>query len=348
MGFRWDGSWTQIPVQVDERDTKTFTTVYNGAVSSSVTELFYTNPNTWTGADSDPTFDVNDELAFMSQDAGGQAPSTSTPAHTVAGSGVQLKINDPLASADQGWVYLFRSDGSLDPAAGRAYVTYAFSLDSGEYKSTYTLGDTHPALAGNPENSSVTTANYAVHFGDRWQEDGLSINVGGATDADILDRHKALFAPGNCGRSEDTFDGYINTSPIEGAFVANKSGPVRAIRSVVGANSGPRTQRDEIFYAQREDIETELRVHAIPSIMDLWDYSPAASGMTYYNDLNLGGVTIDGVPDNPALGQIHWQMVTGAQGSVVAAAGFDRYPRLHVHVVLRRQQREPQHAVHRR
>jgi hypothetical protein len=319
VGFRWDGSWTQIPVQVDERDTKTFTTVYNGAVSSSVTELFYTDPNTWTGADSDPTFDVNDELAFMSQDAGGQAPSTSTPAHTVAGSGVQLKINDPLASADQGWVYLFRSDGSLDPAAGRAYVTYAFSLDSGEYKSTYTLGDTHPALAGNPENSSVTTANYAVHFGDRWQEDGLSINVGGATDADILDRHKALFAPGNCGRSEDTFDGYINTSPIEGAFVANKSGPVRAIRSVVGANSGPRTQRDEIFYAQREDIETELRVHAIPSIMDLWDYSPAASGMTYYNDLNLGGVTIDGVPDNPALGQIHWQMVTGAQGSVVAA-----------------------------
>ncbi len=323
VAFRWDGAWTQIPVQVDERDTKTFTTVYNGAISSSTTELFYTDPNTWTGADSDPTFDANDEVAFMSKDAGGQAPSFTPPPNTVAGYGVQITVNDPLAPADHGWVYLFRSDGTLDPAAGQSYVTYDFSLDSGDYKTTYTLGDTHPALAGNPENSTVTTPNYALHFGDRWQDDALNITVGGATGVDILDRHKPMFAPGVCGRSEDTFDGYINTSPIEGAFVANISGPVRAIRSVVGANSGPRTERDEIFYAQREDIRTELRVHAIPSIMDLLDYSPDASGMTYYNDLNTGGVTIDGVPDSPALGQITWQMVTGAQGSLVISGKSD-------------------------
>ena len=92
VGFRWDGAWTQIPVQIDERDTKTFTTVYDGAVSSSsITELFYTDPATWTGADSDPTFDADDELAFMSQDAGGQAPSSSAPSHTIAGSAVQTQ-----------------------------------------------------------------------------------------------------------------------------------------------------------------------------------------------------------------------------------------------------------------
>ncbi len=33
VGFRWDGAWTQIPVQVDQRDTKTFTTVYNGVIT---------------------------------------------------------------------------------------------------------------------------------------------------------------------------------------------------------------------------------------------------------------------------------------------------------------------------
>jgi hypothetical protein len=233
---------------------------------------------------------------------------------------VEIAVTDPLAPADQGWVYLFRSDGSLDPAAGQSYIGYTFSLNSGAYEATYTLGDTHPALAGNPENSTITSPNYSYHFGDRWQEDQMKISVGGATNVDILDRHKPMFAPGSCGRTEDTFDGYIDTLPIDGAFVANKSGPVRAIRSFVGANSGPRTQRDEIFYAQRQDIRTYLRVHAIPSIMDFFDYSPAASGMTYYNDLNTGGVTIDGVPDNPVAGPITWQMVTGAQGTVVMAA----------------------------
>ncbi len=322
VAFRYDGAWTQIPAQVDERDVKTFTTVYNGAVASSVTELFYTDANTWTGADSDLTFDANDEIAFMSTDAGGLVPLPSLPPNSVAGSGVQITVTDPLAPSQHGWVYVFRSDGSLDPGAGQSYVSYTFSLNSGNYKTTYTLGDTHPALAGNPENSTITSANYTYHSGDRWQEDQMRISVGGATNVNILDRHKPMFAPGNCVRTEDTFDGYINTTPIEGAFVANKSGPVRAIRSFVGANSGPRTERDEIFYAQRQDIRTELRVHAIPSIMDFFDYSSAASGMTYYDDLNTSGVTIDGVPDSPTPGPIQWQMVTGAQGTVVMSGAI--------------------------
>ncbi|MDP9237544.1 MAG: hypothetical protein M3P30_09145 [Chloroflexota bacterium] len=299
---------------------KSFTTVYNGVVTSSVTELFYADPDTWTGADSDPTLDTNDEVTFMSMDAGGKPPSLAPPPNTVAGSGVQVAVTDPLAPSQHGWVYLFQSDGSLDPGAGQSYVSYTFSLNSGNYKTTYTLGDTHPALAGNPENSTITSPSYTYHFGDRWQEDQMKVSIGGATNVDILDRHKPMFAPGTCGRTEDTFDGYINTSPIEGAFVANKSGPVRAIRSFAGANSGPRTQRDEIFYAQRQDIRTALRVHAIPSIMDFFDYSPAASGMSYFNDLNTAGVTIDGVPDSPVAGAIQWQMVTGAQGTVVMSA----------------------------
>jgi hypothetical protein len=54
--------------------------------------------------------------------------------------------------------------------------------------------------------------------------------------------------------------------------------------------------------------------------MDFFDYSPAAAGMTYFNDLNTGGVTIDGVPDSLTDGPIQWQMVTGAQGTVVVAS----------------------------
>ena len=120
--------------------------------------------------------------------------------------------------------------------------------------------------------------------------------AGGASGVDVLDRHKALFAPGNCVRTEDTF------SAGRGAFVVNKSGPVRAIRGYIGANSGPYTQRTHVFYAHREEIRTDLRVHAIPGVMDVVDFSPAASGMTYRSDRAPGGVKIDGVPDAPGGG----------------------------------------------
>ncbi len=323
VAFRYDIGWQQIPVQADERDTRDLGNIYNAACPGGsaagqaytppcgVTELVYTDPNTFTGPDSNPSFDSNDEIAFMAKDAGGVAPGAlGLPSGVVSGTGVQVTINDALDSST-GYVYLFRSSGSLDPGAGQQYVSYNFGLLSGSYLSTYNTFN-----GPNPENSNVTTPHYTHHFSDRWISDALTITVGGSTGVDILDRHKDLFFPGYCGRSEDTFvDG-------EGAFIVNKSGPVRAIRSYVGANSGPLTERNHIFYAQREDIRTDLRVHAIPSIIDFFDYSPAASGMTYYDSLNTGGVTIDGNPDTVTAGAITWELVTGAQGSLVIAAGL--------------------------
>ena len=152
-------------------------------------------------------------------------------------------------------------------------MDYGFNLLSGNYKTTYKLQD-----GPNPENSTVTTPYYTDHFSDRWLNDQLRITTAGSSGVDILDRAKPQFGPGVCGRTEDTFD------DAEGAFIANKSGPVRAIRSYIGANSGPLTQREHIFYERREDIRTYLRVHAIPGVMDYFDYAPAASGMTYKNN----------------------------------------------------------------
>jgi hypothetical protein len=91
----------------------------------------------------------------------------------------------------------------------------------------------------------------------------------------------------------------------------------------MGANSGPLTQRDHLFYEGRQDITTFLRVHAIPGVMDLYDYSPDATGMTYHNDLNSVGVVVDGSPDPVSLGDIQWEMVTGAQGSVIIAGSVE-------------------------
>jgi hypothetical protein len=236
----------------------------------------------------------------------------------VAGSGVQVLVADPLALVPgtaflkTGTVYLFRrSNPALDPGAGKQYVDYQFKLTSGDYKTTYKFAD-----GPNPEDSTITTPYYQHHFGDRWMSDSIKVTAPGASGVDILDRHKQLFAPGNCGRSEDTFD------DAEGAFIVNKSGPVRAIRSYVGANSGPNTQREHIFYDRREDVRTFLRVHDIPGIMEFFDYSPAASGMTYRNDFNPDGVTIDGVPDSVNPGAPTWEQVDGAPGSMTNVAGY--------------------------
>jgi hypothetical protein len=267
----------------------------------------YTDPNTFVGADPNPNLDSDDEIAFMAKDAGGSAPtSVARPGGTVAGTGVQVALADPLDAGASGYVYLFQSAGGLTPSAGKSYVHYAFRLNSGNYKTTYNM-----SAGPNPEDSNVATDSYKVHFSDRWLNDKIRVTVGGSTGVDILDRAKALFAPGNCGRSEDTFDS------AEGAFIANISGPVRAIRSYVGANSGPRTERTNIFYAKREDVITDLRVHPIPSIMDFLDYSPAASGMTYSSNVIPNGVTIDGVPDPVPTTPPQWEMVTGKQGSLV-------------------------------
>ena len=307
VAFAFDGGWTQIPVQVDERAVINFTQVYNGSTTyGSFSRLDYTDSGTFTGPDPDAALDANDEIVFMVKDAGEACPAyAAAPAGVVGATAVQVTLTDPVDGA-AGVVYLFASDGTLDPAAGKSYVDYTFSLNAGAYKTNYKI-----SAGPNPEDSFISTDFYERHFSDRWKSDGLRVFAGDATGVDILDRHKNLFAPGICDRSENTF------SAAEGAFIVNKSGPVRALRGYVGANSGPRTQRTHVFYEQREDITTHLRVHAIPAIMDFLDYSPEASGMEYLNNNLDAPVVIDGVADTVPEGPVDWELARGPQGTIL-------------------------------
>jgi hypothetical protein len=313
VAFRWLEAWQQVPVQVDERKPIDLGQVYNGAFGGYTTTV-YTDPGTFTGADTNANVDADDEIALMARDTGVEAPGgTSAPNGVVAGSGVKVRVRSTLGGETRdGWVYLFRRSGGLSPGAGHQYVNYTFNLLSGDYKTTYKLQD-----GPNPENSTITTPTYTVHFSDRWLKDQIRVKAGNASQVDILDRAKARLLAGNCGRSEDTFD------DAEGAFIVNKSGPVRAIRSYVGANSGPLTQREHIFYDQREDVRTFLRVHAVPGPLDYHDYSAAAVGMTYRNNNNPGGLAIDGQPETPAPGAITWESVDGPQGGLSMAHTVD-------------------------
>ena len=147
----------------------------------------------------------------------------------VAGA-VKVRVRTTLGGTTRdGWIYLFERSGGLSPGAGEQYVTYGFGLLSGGYQTTYKLQD-----GPNPENThGRPRPSTCDHFSDRWLNDQLRVKTGNATGSTSSTAHKARLAPGNCGRSEDTFN------DAEGAFIANRTGPVRAIRSYIGANSGP-------------------------------------------------------------------------------------------------------------
>ena len=316
LAFAWNGSWDQVPVQVDDRKLVNLRAAYPTpfpscsdpcyAPFSTPAKLRYADPGTRVGADTDPSLDANDEIAFMAKDAGAQAGAAADPAGVLAGSRVEIVVTDPL-DGGTGYVYLFRQTGSIDPGAGQQYVTYSFSLVSGAYLSTY-----DHATGLNPETSTVVTPNYTRRFTDRWQESELKIFRGAASEVDILDRNENQFSPDNCGRSRLTF------AQGEGAFLANRSGPVRAIRSFLGANSGPMTEHQQIFYEGREEDTTFLRVHPIPAVMSFLDYSAAATGMTYRNNNNTVGVTVNGVADSVAAGPLTWESVDGVQGALTS------------------------------
>jgi hypothetical protein len=348
VGFAWDGKWQQIPVQVDERHTVDVRQLYPEGnfppyVGDNTPDFdleVYADPKTLSGADQDATFDADDELTFMGGDAGApiNGSSVTAPAGVDPASAVSVAVNDPI-SGEGGAVYLFEATGDLDPSAGKDYVDYEFKLTN--LTGTQTLKDDYGYFSQfNPEDSTVKTDDYELHSIDRWMEDEMKITMGNSTGVDILDREVAQATKTGCGRSEYTFSGRWtqDTSPgndgntdTEGTYVAVIDGPVRAIRSYMGANSGPYVQREHIYYQDHEQNTIFLRVHPMLDLYSWTDYSPAAIGMTYRDLKNTGGVPVDGNPDtitpagtaDVANGAYAWQQLSGPQGSVSTVVGSD-------------------------
>jgi hypothetical protein len=316
--FYFDGKWKQAPVQIDDRVIADFYDIYNGTrVSPGVTEEFFADENTLTGPDTDPLFDENDQLVFMATDSGLARPQDSLPPGVNSSTGYEVIITDPLAPDDIGYAYLFVAAETLDQSAGKTYGQYSYRLDAGTYPGDYNFGN-----GLNHEDSWFTSEFYRRHFSYRWVTDGLEIFIGKSSGASLIEMYNVQFSPLICTRSVMVF------SNGEGAMITNRSGPVRSIRSYMGAKSGPLTQREHLFYPRREEVTTFLRVHEIPNIMVLNDFNSAVEGLTYYNSLNREGVAIDGVPDEPVLGNLEWEMTVGPAGAmtVVNIIETDIYP----------------------
>lgn len=343
VGYRWTaGGWDQIPVQVDERHTisarKLYPDAANGYVGTKTFSLeVYADGKTRSGLDGDATFDGDDELVFMGGDAGAVAPgSAPAPRGVDAASAAKVAVADKLAGGS-GVVYLFRAAGAADPSAGTDYVRYDFRL-TGLTPGQTLLNNYRYFASFNPEDSRVTTASYELHSYDRWMEDELKVKAGNASRVDFLDRETAQATRTSCGRSQYTFSGRwkeditggndTNTD-TEGAYVVVKDGPVRALRSYVGANSGPYTQREHIYYSTHEVNTISLRVHVITDLYSWTDFAPSAIGMAYRDAKNPGGKAVDGSPDTLtpttqadfAAGGRTWQQLSGAPGSVSTVFG---------------------------
>jgi hypothetical protein len=100
------------------------------------------------------------------------------------------------------------------------------------------------------------------------------------------------------------------------ALLGWRSGPVRAIREIWGADSGTNVTKTEYYYRDADSFAYHVRVHPIPpdGLYTDWDYRPGVA-TRYYNLRQMAGVPIDGVPDS-GVGEVDQIPVTGQNAEI--------------------------------
>ncbi|MCW2777401.1 MAG: S-layer y protein, partial [Frankiales bacterium] len=169
---------------------------------------------------------------------------------------------------------------------------------------------------------TVTTPAYRLRATGRWMVRELEVRKPGALGrgtgrgqygADLVDRWKGRAFQ----QSPDSSISVVGFEDEQVNWEANasllgwRSGPVRSIREVWGADSGTNVTKTETYYAGADVYRYRVRVHPIPSdgLYTSWDYNRGSVG-TYYNLLHPEGVPIDGRNDDT--GSIDALPVTGS------------------------------------
>jgi hypothetical protein len=302
-----------------------------------------------------PTLDDDDEIAFMASDAGPQAPADAkTPGH-IGPDRQEIALTDPTDPAHPHYVYLFLKPGGPSFTAANGYVHYHRDPNADQWidKDSFPTGSTEalglsngsygPNLTGtvcDPDGTvrtstdrfprdgvRVTTAAYDWYASGRWMVREMHVAKPAQPavyGADLIDRWKgrAFQSSPDSSISVVGFEDEQVNWEANSALLGERSGPVRAIREVWGADSGTNVTKTETFYRDAVAYRYHLRVHPIPpdGLYTSWDYN-AGVATRYYNALHPEGVAIDGVNDD--VGQVD-QLPTG-QGAFFDAPdpGFD-------------------------
>lgn len=184
-------------------------------------------------------------------------------------------------------------------------------MNTGDYPTDYEF-----ELGSNPENSWFVSQYYERRFLDRWQSDVVKIHTPGSTRVDILDAHYT--SASDLGECHDTDSGGM--AAMEGAFVTNANGPIRSIRSYLGAKSAAYTQRTHVFYQKREDIIDNVRVHPTNGVQDVFDYTKIDKNGDDRDDerwilrLERGGTAIVDEWDKDADGEVDARWTSTYEG----------------------------------
>jgi hypothetical protein len=168
---------------------------------------------------------------------------------------------------------------------------------------------------------TVTTPTYRLRATGRWMVRELNV-AKPAVEAPVTVRKKAkkaapvsapVYGPDLIDRwkgrafqqSPDSAISLVGFEDEQVNWEANASllgwrtGPVRAIREVWGADSGTNVTKVETYYRDADVYRYRVRVHPIPSdgLYTSWDYN-ADTVERYYNVLKPEGVAVDGRNDD--------------------------------------------------
>ena len=283
--FRWDSSlesFVPVPYQLDEVVDHAF----NPGTPLSVVERIYDVLH-----EDDGQLDALDELAVLYSDAGtARAPQSAAWPSGSDTDRYEIQVGDPRPGAPTPtrWLYLFA--GSALPQTTAGYVTWN-GLASG----------------------SIRTERFALDFADRWLLTGYRVFAPCGSGEDLIDRVKGRVDL-QFGTSEDE-----ERWNQQSTYLGGITGPVRAIRSVLGAASGVNTTHHDIVYRNAWVRVVNLRVHPVDHVRLYLDWRPTPAGTMLYTPLNRGGVPIDGQNDPPVSDAWEdWTVVRHPGGGVVS------------------------------
>jgi len=268
--FRYDavgGQFVPIPFQIDERLVDR---VFREGTSLEFTQTVYD-----IYGEDDGSLDADDELALRFGDAGPQAPPSPPWVSGADPRRYEIVLSDSRPGAPFATRYAYLFSGTGLPVSATSYVNWTVS-----------------------PSTTATTDLYALDFQDKWLLLGYRVLAPCGSGADMLDRFKVRsgFTPKSGGTEQGFNDG---GPPLDSTFMGGLSGPIRAIRYVMGAASGVNTIHHDMVYRGVWERHTNLRVHSIQQVWSYFDWLPAG-GATLYLPGNTGGLGVDGTAETPA------------------------------------------------
>lgn len=258
-----DGRLVPIPFQVDKRRGDDY--------------LLPAGPE---GLPEKDEIEPQDELVFLARDTGGQVTEVLLPPGVK--DHVEIEIRDPL-KISRGWVYLVLFEG--EPAAAVSdYVRYDPQTETIEAEKYRLQFASYAPMVFDYLTARLPDGSYGRNFLDRLK---------------IRFRAKPAFLPTVIDKSEEEF---------KTRLLAYKDGPVRLIRKTES-----RLTFFQIFESPKAISYQEFYGHlfSVPLVVDLpfnvgdifsWAKITLTTEMRsggrgiYYNEHNLAGVEIDGLP----------------------------------------------------